>query len=47
VDIILAQQAELNVKLGDQVVGGRTVIARFAEPAGVGTSAQRNEEQRA
>jgi phosphatidylserine decarboxylase len=50
VDVILEQEAELNVKLGDQVVGGRTVIAKFVEPAGVGTatsSLARNEEYHA
>jgi phosphatidylserine decarboxylase len=50
VDVILEQEAEVNVKLGDQVVGGLTVIARFCEPTSVGTataSAKRTEGSRA
>lgn len=46
VDVILEQEVELKVKLGDQVVGGNTVIARFCkdEGAAVSTTGTRRDE---
>lgn len=44
-DVILDLDAEVLVNPGDRVVGGETIIARFAEPLGVRTASLRDLER--